>query len=106
VFPSPIPVGARLQQLAIADLVSFAALVIERPEEFVDRRIALASDELTALQAAPALAKVVGSGFVAEQTPAGSLGPGLRALFAWLEHAGNDVDIELCPRDHACAGVS
>jgi uncharacterized protein YbjT (DUF2867 family) len=33
-FPSPIAVSAPLQQLALADLATFATLAIERPGEF------------------------------------------------------------------------
>lgn len=33
-LPSPIPANLPLQQLAVADLVAFAAEVIERPDEF------------------------------------------------------------------------
>lgn len=85
VFPSPIPVEEPLQQIAIADLVSFATLAIERPDEFTGRRIALASDELTAHEAARALH------LRAEYAPPEA--PGLRVLFGWLEREGHHVDI-------------
>lgn len=92
-FPSPIPVDTPLQQVAVADLAAFAVLVIERPGEFAGRRITLASDELSATQAAAALSKVIGRELKAEQVTAEELAPGLRALFSWLEHTGHDVDI-------------
>jgi uncharacterized protein YbjT (DUF2867 family) len=85
VFPSPIAVDVPLQQIALADLVGFAALAIERPAEFAGQRIALASDELTALEAARALQ------LRAEHVPPEA--PGLRALFGWLERDGHHVDI-------------
>lgn len=94
VFPSPIPVDAPLQQLAISDLVAFAALAIERPGEFAGKRIALASAELTGTQAAGAFSSVTGREIVAKQVPAAELPPPLRALFGWLGHAGHDVDID------------
>jgi uncharacterized protein YbjT (DUF2867 family) len=77
----------------IADVAAFAALVIERPDELAGRRIALASDELSAVQAAGALSSVIGRELEAEQLPAEALAPGLRALFAWLEHTGHEVDV-------------
>jgi uncharacterized protein YbjT (DUF2867 family) len=85
VFPSPISLDVPLQQIAVADLLSFAALAIERPAEFAGRRIALASDELTGRDAARTL------GLRAEHTPPDA--PGLHALFGWLERDGHDVDI-------------
>ncbi|HWK89721.1 MAG TPA: NmrA/HSCARG family protein, partial [Longimicrobium sp.] len=39
--------GSRpLQQVAVADVAGFGALVLERPDEFLGRRIDIASDEL------------------------------------------------------------
>lgn len=129
-FPSPIPVDTPLQQVAIADLLQFAALAIEQPEEFAGRRIPIASDELNAMDAAGVVSRINGRDLDAEQTPADSDGPGLRALFGWLERIGHHVDIgdlrsrypsirwhgydtwarsqasrfrELCPREHANA---
>src|SRR5262249_8173247 len=93
-LPSPIPVDLRLQQLAIADLATFAALAIERPDEFAGRRIALASDALTAVQAAAHLSRLIERPIEARQLPADALTPGLRALFAWLEHAEHSVDLQ------------
>src|SRR5919204_532720 len=46
VLPSPISVDRPLQQTAVADLLSLAALALERPDEFARRRIAVGSDEL------------------------------------------------------------
>jgi uncharacterized protein YbjT (DUF2867 family) len=127
-FPSPIPVELPLQQVAIADLAQMAALAIERPAEFAGQRIAVASDELSAEQAAQVLACVLGRDFTAAQLPSEDLAPGLRALFAWLEHHRQTVDLaalhgrypevawqdyevwvrsqrhrlrEICPREHA-----
>ena len=103
-FPSPIPVDAPLQQVAIADVAAFAALVIERPGEFAGQRIALASDELNAVQAAAALSSVIGRDLEAEQVPADELAPGLRALFAWLEHTGHHVDVGALRRRYPDVG--
>src|SRR5262249_25513482 len=41
VFPSPVGTDRPLQQVAIRDVVSFAALVLERPEEFLAKRVEL-----------------------------------------------------------------
>jgi uncharacterized protein YbjT (DUF2867 family) len=73
VFPSPVDVDVRLQQVAIADLVGLATLAIERPEAFADQRIRVASDELAAREAADALARVTGRQFTAVKPPRMSL---------------------------------
>ena len=93
VFPGPIPVDRPIQQAAIADVTGLAALAIERPDEFAGERITIASDELTAARAAEALSREIGRRFDAEQVDPAELGPGLRALFAWLEGTGHSVDI-------------
>lgn len=130
VLPSPVPINQPMQQLAIADLAGFAAIVLEQPDRFAGERIALASYQLTATDAADVASRVVGRGFEAKQTPAHRLAPGLRALFDWLTHTGHHVDIPalrgsfpevgwrsyeawlrsqrarlsaLCPREHATA---
>ena len=92
VLPSPIDVDLPLQQAAIADVASVAALAIERPEEFAERRIRVASDELTAADPADALHESRSSVY-REPARDGRAGSGLRSLFAWLERTGHDVDI-------------
>jgi hypothetical protein len=56
-------------------------------------RIAIASDEVIGYETAGALSREIGRRFEAEQLDPGELGPGLRALFGWLERTGHDVDI-------------
>ena len=85
VFPSPIPVDMPIQQAAIADIIGLAALAIERPDEFAGKRITIASDEPTATRAADTLSDITGRTFAPDQLDASVLGPGLRALFRWLE---------------------
>jgi uncharacterized protein YbjT (DUF2867 family) len=93
VFPSPIRIDTAIQQAAIADIIGLAALAIERPDEFAGKRITIASDELTATQAADVLSREIGRRFEAEQLDRAELGPGLRALFRWLEQTPHSVDI-------------
>jgi uncharacterized protein YbjT (DUF2867 family) len=104
VFPSPIDVDLPLQQAAIADVVRMAALAIERPDEFAGQRIKVASDELTATDAADAVARVSARPFSAHQVAMGELAPGLRPLFAWLEQTGHDVDIPALHRRYPQVG--
>jgi uncharacterized protein YbjT (DUF2867 family) len=92
-LPSPIPIDVPLQQVAIADVAAFAVLAIEHPDRFIGRRIALASDELTASHAAAHLSRISGRPIRAQQLATDTLAPGLRALFAWLERSRHAVDI-------------
>lgn len=56
----PVPPSRKLQQLALPDLGHFVRLVMERRAEFLGRRIAIASDELTPIEMAATLARVLG----------------------------------------------
>jgi uncharacterized protein YbjT (DUF2867 family) len=92
-FPSPVPVDLPLQQVAVADIAALAVIALERPDEFAGERIAIASDQVTARTAADALSSVLGRRFDVERLSTAELGPGLRALFAWLEDTGHEVDM-------------
>jgi uncharacterized protein YbjT (DUF2867 family) len=91
--PWPIRLDMPLQQIALADLVAFAADAIGRPADTNGQRIALASDEVTGHEAAAAISAAIGRDLAAEETNADKLPPGLRALFRWLETTGHGVDI-------------
>jgi uncharacterized protein YbjT (DUF2867 family) len=93
-LPTPIPPDVPMQQVAVADLVAVAAIAIERPDEFAGERIAIASDELTAQDAAAAISDKIGVELEPRQAPADQLPPALGALFGWLEHVGHSVDVD------------
>jgi uncharacterized protein YbjT (DUF2867 family) len=103
-YPSPIPVDRLLQQTAIADLIAFATLVIERPAEFLGQRVELASDELNGDAAAAALSRVLNRDIHAEQVTTARLSPPVRALFAWLERTGHAVDTKALRRRYPEVG--
>jgi uncharacterized protein YbjT (DUF2867 family) len=100
-FPSPVPVDLPIQQVTIADVAAVAALALERPDEFAGERIAIASDRVTARTAADALSSVIGRRFDVARLSTAELGPGLRALFGWLESTGHNVDITSLHSRHA-----
>jgi uncharacterized protein YbjT (DUF2867 family) len=92
-FPLPLPPGRPLQQLAIEDLASVAAVVIERRHEFADQRLELAGDELTGQQAAAIVSRLTRRCFTFHQVSLDSLPGGMRTLFEWLDQVGHQVDI-------------
>jgi uncharacterized protein YbjT (DUF2867 family) len=92
VLPSPVAIDRPLQQTAVADLLAMAVLAIERPEEFTDRRLALASDELTAEESAAAISALLPRSLEPRQAPPDLL-PVVRPLFEWLGSTGHAVDL-------------
>jgi uncharacterized protein YbjT (DUF2867 family) len=93
IYPSPIAIDRPLQQAAVADLLSLAALAIEQPDRFAGRRVQVASDELTAEHSARTISDMMPRELEARQAPADQLPAGVRFLFGWLESTGHQVDI-------------
>lgn len=99
-FPSPIDVNLPLQQVAIADLVRFAVVAIERPAEFAGCRIVLASDEVSGREAAAAVKRATGRPL----EPRVVAPEGLRPLFGWLARHRGSADVAALRRDHPEVG--
>lgn len=59
-LPLPLEEGSKLQQTARVDLGRFVRLVMERRDEFLGRRVCIASDEMTPVEMAASLARVIG----------------------------------------------
>ena len=58
-YPVPLPLDLSLQQVAVADIGAFGALVVDRKDDFVGRRVEIASDELTSAGSAAALSQLL-----------------------------------------------
>jgi uncharacterized protein YbjT (DUF2867 family) len=100
VLPSPIDVGRSLQQVALADVLSLAALMVESPERFDRARIPVASDQLSAEDAAAAITREIGVELEPRELPRDQLTGGLRALFGWLSEVGHSVEIDSLHERH------
>jgi uncharacterized protein YbjT (DUF2867 family) len=88
-LPSPVSRSTPLQQIPIADVLAFTVHVLQSREEMLGKRIEIASDEITAAQAAEAVSRLLGRRIAVADPPADSTNP----LFAWLERVGTHVDI-------------
>jgi hypothetical protein len=86
-LPTPVSRGRPLQQIPIGDVLEFTAHVLESGHGGRADRIEIASDELSAVQAADTVSQLVGR-------PVGVADPASgQPLFAWLERVGTHVDI-------------
>lgn len=102
-----LPDSRPLQQLALADLASFVALVVEERERFLGRRIELASDEVTAAEQAEILTQASGREIRYVELPleqVRSFSEDAALLSEWLDEVGYSVDIEALRRDHPEVG--
>ena len=84
-FPAPIPSSLALEQVPVSDVISLAALAIDRSEQLIGERIELASDAPSGEQAAAIVSRIAGVRLIAEQLERAALPPGLVTLFEWLE---------------------
>ena len=91
-----LPATRRLQQIAVTDIAQFTALVVERRESFLGKRIDIASDELTLKTAAAAISEA--SRRHVEYTalpidPVRQQSEDLARMFEWFDRVGYDADI-------------
>jgi uncharacterized protein YbjT (DUF2867 family) len=91
-----LPATRRVQQIAVSDIAQFTALVIERRESFLGKRIDIASDELTGVTVATAISEVMGRHIKYTALPieaARSSNNDLALMFEWFDRVGYDADI-------------
>jgi uncharacterized protein YbjT (DUF2867 family) len=91
-WPIPVPPERPVQLIPAVDVARFAALVIERPGDFVGRRVELASDEVTGPDAARILSEVLHRPIEHSPTVPGPLAP-MAPFFQWLVDTGFHADI-------------
>lgn len=95
-LPMALPADRKLQQVALEDLAQVAAQVIERRRDYLDRRIEIASDELTGEQAAAALSRAADRPVQYSEVPVDQLrsqNEDLAKMFDWFDKVGYAVDI-------------
>jgi uncharacterized protein YbjT (DUF2867 family) len=91
-----VPATRRLQQIAVSDIAQFAALVIERRETFLGKRIDIASDELTMTTVAATLSEVTGRPIEYTATSVESVrqwNDDLARMYEWFDRVGYDADV-------------
>ena len=91
-----LPATRRLQQIAVADIAQFNALVIERRESFLGKRIDIASDEVTSATAAAAISEASGRRIEYTALPIDAVrqqNEDLARMFEWFDRVGYDADI-------------
>jgi uncharacterized protein YbjT (DUF2867 family) len=91
-----VPATRRLQQIAVADIAQFAALVIERRASFLGKRIDIASDELTLAAVAAAITEASGRDIEYTAVPVDTVrqwNDDLARMYEWFDRVGYDADV-------------
>jgi len=91
-----VPATRRLQQIAVADIAQFTALVIERREQFLGKRIDIASDELTSATVAALISEASGRRIEYTALPIDAVrqqNKDLARMYEWFDRVGYDADV-------------
>jgi uncharacterized protein YbjT (DUF2867 family) len=103
-FPMALPPSRPLQQIALSDIASFTALVLENRKEFLDRRVDIASDELAGEEVAEVLRRVTGQEIHYVELPLEqvrqAMGEDGARMLEWFDEVGYSADIEALRREH------
>ncbi|MEU1820123.1 NmrA/HSCARG family protein [Streptomyces roseifaciens] len=106
-FAWPMPADRPLTLIPAADIGTFAALVLQRREEFDAQRIDIASDERTPAQIAHSLAEAIGRPVTHHEVPLAHVrtrSTDLAAMFEYFTTSGLDVDVAGLRRAYPEAG--
>lgn len=96
-FPMGIPSDRKLQHIAVEDIGKFAALVIARRDEFLGKRIDLASDEVTGTEVAALLTKLANRPINYVAVPLEDVrkqNADFAAMYDWFNRVGYSADIK------------
>jgi uncharacterized protein YbjT (DUF2867 family) len=107
-FPMALPSSRPLQQIALSDIAAFTGVVLENREEFVGRRLDIASDELVGEEVAEVLTRVTGREIHYVELPLEqvrqAMGDDGARMFEWFDQVGYSADIEALRREHQEVG--
>jgi uncharacterized protein YbjT (DUF2867 family)/quercetin dioxygenase-like cupin family protein len=99
----PLAPSTRLQQLSEDDYGAMVAEVFERPGEFLNRAIEVASVDMTMTEVAAAFSRVLGRAVTYEQIPFEAFeqraGEEITTMFRWFEQVGYHADLEQVRRE-------
>jgi uncharacterized protein YbjT (DUF2867 family) len=97
VFEGPLDPSKPLQQLAVDDLGSFAAMAFANPERWIGGEVDLAGDDPTMLEAAWIFGRVTGREVRYVQIPWDQFhqaaGNEIARMYEWFEEEGYEADI-------------
>ena len=92
----PLSPSTILQQSALENIAEFSVLVLEHSKQFLDKRIDIASDEVTGEQAAKILSNELGHRIRYVQIPLERVrqaNEDMASMYEWYESEGTGIDI-------------
>ena len=107
VFRQALPSDRKLQLISVRDIGRINAHVIEERDQFIGRRIDVASDELTGPDIAKVLSKASGRTISYVEQPMEEVraqSGDLAAMVEWFDRVGFSADIDGLRRDYPDVG--
>ena len=102
-LPQPLSPETKLQQLSEEDYGAMVAEVFERPADFMNREIELASVEMTLPEIAAAFSRVLGKAVNYQQIPFEAFeqqaGEEVTIMYRWFERAGYAANLAALQRE-------
>jgi uncharacterized protein YbjT (DUF2867 family) len=102
-LPQPLSPDTKLQQLSEEDYGEMVAEVLERPTDFANRAIEVASVEMTMPEIAAVFSQVLGKKVKYQQIPFAAFeqqaGEEVTVMYRWFENAGYAADFAQLKRD-------
>jgi uncharacterized protein YbjT (DUF2867 family) len=102
-----MPAKRPLQQIAVDEIGAFGALVLERREAFLGKRIDLASNELTGEQVAEVFSRASGKPMRYAEFPLAqmrTMSEDMAIMFEWFDKVGYSANIAALRKDYPEVG--
>jgi uncharacterized protein YbjT (DUF2867 family) len=103
----PLPASRQLQVIAVQDIAGFVRAVLERPGEFLGKRIDIASDIVQGPEMATMLSQVTGENVGFAEVPLEVIraqSGDLARMWEWFDKVGYDADIDSLVRSYPEVG--
>ena len=92
-----MPADVPLQQIAVADIGAFGALVVDQKNDFVGRRVDIAGDMLTAAESAEALSRILDRPIGQYEVPMDqvrAISEDFALMYEWFVDTGYSADVD------------
>ncbi len=104
-LPQPLSPDTKLQQLSEEDYGAMVAEVFERPSDFLNRELEVASVDMTMTEIAAAFSRVLGKPVNYQQIPFEAFeqqaGEEVTIMYRWFENVGYAADLAQLEREFA-----
>lgn len=109
ILPLALPAQRKLAQIALADIATFVALVIEQPERFASKRIDIVGEEISGEEMTAVVSKVSGRQMNFHEVSIDELknllkhmptAHGIPSMFEWFNRVGYSIDIAALHKEY------